>query len=87
MRQIWKYPLALVDKQTIQMPTGAEVLSVQLQEGVPYMWVLVGPEPERVERIFHVYGTGHPIPNYISKRMFIGTWQYPGLVFHLFEEL
>ncbi len=90
MKAIWKYPVPVQDEFTVEMPSGAEVLSVQVQETQVCMWVLVDPndvDDAKVKRIFRIYGTGHPIPENISREQFIGTWQHPGLVFHLFEEL
>jgi len=87
VKNIWKYPFPVSYKFMVEMPSGAEVLSVQLQGELTCMWVLVDPDAAKVKRLFHVYGTGHPIPDHTSRRRFIGTWQYLGLVFHLFEEL
>lgn len=60
-RTIWKYPLA-IDRNILQMPLGARVLTVQMQAGTPCLWALVWPHLETETRIFDVYGTGHPVP-------------------------
>ena len=87
MKKIWKFPLSIVDEISINMPKGAEILSVQVQKNNPCIWALVDPYAEVVKRNFSIFGTGHAIieDNYI----FIGTFQlYNGdLVLHLFEEI
>ena len=49
-KTIWKYQLDTTDKQTITMPFGAEILSVQMQGLNPCMWVLVNPSKELEDR-------------------------------------
>jgi hypothetical protein len=84
---IWKIALENIDEQTIEMPANAEILSAQMQSETLCIWAMVNPRNEKVKRIFHIFGTGHSIPE--AKRKFIGTYQlYEGaLVFHLFEVL
>jgi hypothetical protein len=90
MKTIWKFPLEITDRPNIPMPGGAEVLSVQVQNGNPCIWAIVNPESPPAARQFRILGTGHPIENLsLSTDIFIGTFQLPsyGLVFHLFEML
>ena len=85
MRTIWKFPVELKDTFVVQVPAGATVLSVQMQQGRAMLWMLVNPEAPRSEAIFAVHGTGHPVPD--DGRRFLGTFQVPEhhLVFHVFE--
>lgn len=87
MKTIWKYSLNVDDIVTLEMPEGAEVLTIQTQYGEPQIWALVDPIKPSVKRHFRVYGTGHNISYNILKENYIGTFQmYQGqLVFHLFE--
>lgn len=86
MRTIWKFPVEM-GRFELSLPVDAEVLSVQVQQGVPQMWVLLDPDPEQdtMLRAFEVFGTGHPIRQ--AAHTFIGTFQFANgsLVFHLFE--
>jgi hypothetical protein len=85
-KTIWKFPLDVADFQEIQMPACAEVLSVQVQYGTPCMWAIVSPEAPKETRTFATYGTGHEFPDATElKQTFIGTYQLPGLVYHVFE--
>ena len=35
MKAIWKYVIEIIDKQAVEMPHGAEMLSFQYQSGKP----------------------------------------------------
>ena len=84
MTTIWKFRVDVVDTGVVNMPAGAEVLCVQLQDGVPWVWAKVDDEAPPVARVFHWRGTGHPLRN-VGR--YIGTVQQLGgaLVLHLFE--
>lgn len=91
MKTVWKYPIPAKSPFIHKMPQGASILSVQYQPGVgPCFWALI-PDDEAVldhkeTRVFHVYGTGHPISQAVNLT-YRGTFQIvdEGLVFHLFE--
>ncbi len=86
-KTIWKFPLKTVDEQVVEMPLGAEILSVQTQFEQPCIWAMVDPANKDVKRVFHIFGTGHHIVE--ADRRFIGTYQLKSgsFVFHLFEVL
>jgi hypothetical protein len=84
MARIWKYPLQMRNEQTIMMPAGAKVLAVQVQDGVPCIWVAVDErEPQTVLRFFRICGTGHEM----CEGNYVGTFQLAGgrFVGHLFD--
>ena len=87
MKTIWKFPLQITDYQIVIAPVGAQLLSVQAQNGVPCIWALV--DPSHTNRPYNIYcfGTGHPVPPEMAL-VFIDTVQlYDGsLVFHFFYE-
>ena len=72
---VWKYPLEMKDLQHINIPVNAEILSVQVQQGVPTVWALVDPEGAEVDFAFRMVGTGHPIGYGIAHFTFLGTFQ------------
>ena len=86
-KQIWKYTIS--PKESLAMPKGAEVLTVQTQNGDICLWALVDPQNKLEERYFEVYGTGHDIYCDMGiERKYIGTVQLNnGLVFHVFERI
>jgi len=87
-KTIWKFELVTTNTQKVTMPKGAEILTIQDQQGTTCMWALVDPEAETEQRIFEVFGTGHDIKYDMGiSREYIGTYQERGgvLIFHLFE--
>ena len=88
MRTIWKFEVPEQDKFTLELPAGAEFLSVQRQFDGTQAWFLLDPEASKATRRFLVVGTGHTITIPETKKLdYLGTFQlYDGrLVFHLFE--
>jgi hypothetical protein len=84
MQSVWKYSVSLVDSFKLALPKDSEILSLQTQCGLPYVWALVTLGNEKETRKFRLAGTGNLIEENIKK--FIGTFQLDGeLVFHLFE--
>ena len=85
MKTIWKFPLKMTDRQTVEIPLPAEPLTVQLQ-GSPHetacLWAEVDPEGEKVCIDIAMIGTGHPLPDGMR---YISTIQYGALVFHFYE--
>lgn len=89
---VWKVPLLVTGRQTVALPAGARILTVQTQ-GVPYLseqlclWAVVDTGATLTTRTIEVFGTGHPIEE--AEREYIGTAQMNdgGLVWHVFERL
>ena len=87
MSAVWKFGLALEDLQTVVMPAGAELLTVQTQHGVPQLWARVQPGRPKESRQIATFGTGHDMGDQPMK--YLGSYQLSGgdLVFHVFEVL
>jgi len=88
---VWKFQHEIEDQFSIEMPKGAEILSVQVQHGKPCLWALCNADKEAAKesRKFVYVGTGHEHPaRFYQGLAFVGTIQLAngGLVFHLFEE-
>jgi hypothetical protein len=84
---IYKYPLRFDERFIIELPVFSQVLSVQVQDGLPKIWVLrPRSNDDLVNYVFSVIGTGNPIPACNAKNLgtFVGTFQHQGFVFHLF---
>lgn len=89
-KQIWKYQLETADWNTIKMPIGSEILTVQTQGENICLWALVNPNEDEEERIIEVVGTGFPIECDLKfTRKYINSYQLMNgrLVFHVFERL
>jgi hypothetical protein len=89
---IWKFPFDLAPDVSIEMPTGAEILSVQVDNktGKPAIWALVNPDKGHLKSVqkFVVRATGEEFDGdqtYNSPaRQFIDTFQTGAYVWHLF---
>lgn len=94
---IYRYRLEVTDSQLVEMPKGADILSVQRREGSQTvvaagthesidMWALVDLAAPMEKRRFRVAGTGHPLTA-ANNLTFLGTVQIARgrLVFHVFE--
>lgn len=92
MKTIYKFVFEPQDNFTLQLPRGAKILSVQVQNEVPCLWALVDNEEKLETREFWTRGTGHNCDelfygNELYRDIeFLGTFQMLGgkLVFHLF---
>lgn len=84
---IWKWDVTAQKVNEIEVPRGAQFLTVQLQNGLPRVWALVDPSAPREKRKLWVMPTGAPWE--CRPLRYIGTFQVERqtLVFHLFEEL
>lgn len=83
-RVVWKYPLA-ADRTNLDMPLGADILTVQVQNQTPTLWALVEPDNVRETRAFQIVPTGGFVP--LTMKRYVGTWQSGPFVWHLFEVL
>lgn len=91
MKSIYKFPIKHVaDVVRLEMPSGAEVLTVQVQHETPCIWAICDPKAELVNRHFEIFGTGHILPENMDIEFnykYIGTFQLHegGFVGHVFE--
>lgn len=86
MRVIHKFPLRRARVQDIFIPKDAVILTVQVQRGVPCLWVLLDPNANDTSlREIVIIGTGQEFPENGLK--YIGTFQLhdSSLIFHVFE--
>jgi len=88
MKTIWKYNLEITDEQFINIPEGAEILTIQIQKGKPVLWGLVNDKDKNETRKIRIFGTGIPIITDWSLK-YIGTYQLLNgdLIGHVFEEI
>ena len=89
-KRIYKYELGNDEFQLIDMPINSKILCVQLQRGIPHIWVEVD-EQYRSEGNFPLVGrqiytvfTGDIIPS--DAERYIGTYQSEEgfIVYHVY---
>lgn len=81
MRTVHKY--AIGDDTTVNMPRGAQLMSVAMQRGEPQLWAMVETTQPLEQRRFCIFGTGQGV---IERPVaYVGTLHFDGLVFHAFE--
>lgn len=85
MITVYKYALNKADDTVVDTYIGAEILCVQLQHGVPCVWVKVDNSLKTTTRRFRWRGTGH---NAEDVGTYVGTVQVMGgsLISHLFVD-
>lgn len=88
MKTIWKFRLSITSPQRVEMPEGAEILTVQSQDGIACLWAMVDIQNANVPRYIEIHGTGNSIHESMAvNRKYIGTFQQPPFVWHVFERL
>ena len=87
-KSVYKYTLVPTDTQVVRMPASAKILSVANQDDCIRVWAEVNPDPDVrvVHRVFHIFGTGHQMPE--APGIFVGTVLMCGgqLVFHVYVD-
>jgi len=81
--RIWKWPLEMLNEQTLNLPIGALWLDVQLQGGEPHIWCLCDANAPLEPRRLAIHGTGNPMPD--DPGEYLATFQTGAFVWHLFE--
>lgn len=84
-RVIWKFRLALTDRQDVVMPTGAIPLCAQMQHGAITVWASVDPRSELEPRRFVIVGTGNEGPPF-DGLTYLSTVQDRQFVWHVFYQ-
>lgn len=88
MRTIHKYPLDIIDRQTIAVPVGAKPLAVQLQQDQLCLWCEIDTDNKPGGMAIYIFGTGNQMPRWRA-HAYIGTvQQFDGaLVWHVYTEV
>lgn len=84
MKVIYKFKIS--DKQRVELPLGASVISAAFQGHEMFIWALIDDTVESATQEFRVYGTGHHIREDEAPYLtYVDTCHGSGLVFHVFE--
>lgn len=81
MKVIYKYKL---ESGPICLTKGAEILTIQLQNGYPYIWTLIDNKAEKDYKVLVILGTGQEMPENFDYK-YIATFQQNTFVWHVFE--
>jgi hypothetical protein len=81
-KTIWKFPLTVKQSQWITVPSDAKALSIDVQSGIPCLWMLLDPDESMTAREIHCVGTGQGVG--ASHDQFIGTVLVGAGVWHYF---
>ena len=89
MKTIWKNLLEVADVQKVELPEGAEILTVQTQHEHPCIWALVDTAKPMINFKIGIAGTGNDLELLHASNetlKYIGTFQkYAGdFIFHVF---
>lgn len=97
MKTIYRYSLKMTDIQSVTMPRGAVLLSVDVRDEnreypdtAPNLWALVDTEEPNVLRDIGIHGSGHDITRWLNafpNATFLSTFQLAvgRLIFHAFD--
>jgi hypothetical protein len=86
MKTIWKFELTPNRLQSVPIPAGGTILTVQTKgDNAPLMWVLVDPDMPTQERCRGIDTANTAVPD--DPGRYVGTFQIMEgtLEFHLFE--
>lgn len=86
MKQISKFPMVATNALFLDLPKGAEILSVAHTQGDLYLWALVDPEAELETRLLEIRETGDSVFEHAEiDRKFLGTVLAEEQEWHIFE--
>lgn len=80
--KIFKYPLQIATTQSVFMPEGAKILSIQTQFDQVCIWAMVDEDKRPTQRFFQIIGTGQ---GFDTNRKYLATVQQGSFVWHIFE--
>lgn len=66
---VFKYLLQLTPVQVLELPAGANIVSVQLQRRQLSAWAEIDPEQPKIKRKIYILGTGHILPADAEKHL------------------
>lgn len=81
MKTIRRYP---IDNGSIPILQGAEIISIQVEEGLPYIYAMVDTDAHIDWKVFVIIKSEMPILENFDYK-FIGTFQARFETYHAFE--
>lgn len=89
MNSIYKFPIQITEQQKVRMPSKAKIICAQFQGETLCLWAEVELDRLLENRVIEIFGTGNPLDEDFSRRLYIGTVHdvRGGLVWHIYEKL
>lgn len=72
MKAIYKYSLPVMEKFTMALPAGAQIIRVDDVDGKFWLWAIVDPHAAQEERRIECYKTGQEIETPLDHLRYIG---------------
>lgn len=87
-RVIFKYQMPVLEQFTMKLPAGAEIVRVDSQGGMFWLWAVVQTEAPLEERRFRAFKTGAKMPDGLSLLYvgFCAVFVQMELGLYIFEE-
>jgi len=88
-RVIFKYQMPVLEQFTMRLPKGAEIIRMEDQGGMFWMWAVVRTDVPDEERKFWAFKTGGKIPDNLNLiyRGFCAVFVQMELGLYIFEEI
>jgi hypothetical protein len=88
-RVIFKYQMPVLEQFTMKLPAGAEIIRMEDQGGMFWLWAVVNTDAPTEERRFHAFKTGAKIPDGLPLRYvgFCAIFVQMELGLYIFEEV
>lgn len=87
METIKQFEVFLTAINTIKMPVGATLLSLNNQDNALQLSAIVYSTEKTEDRVFELAGSGSNLPQLhpTKKRIYVGSTKLSGITWHLFE--
>lgn len=88
-RVIFKYQMPVLEQFTMKLPAGADIVRVEDQGGMFWLWAVVDTRADTEERCFRAFKTGAKIPDGLNLRYvgFCAVFVQMELGLYIFEEV
>lgn len=86
---IYKYQMPVLEHFTMKLPKGAEIIRMEDQGGMFWLWAVVDTEVEDEERSFYAFKCGGEIPRHLELEYvgFCAVHVQMELGLYIFEEV
>ena len=88
-RVIFKYQMPVLEAFTMRLPAGAEIIRMQDQGGMFWLWAVVNTDAPLEDRRFRAFKTGAEMPDGLPLRYvgFCAVFVQMELGLYIFEEI